>query len=74
MDTIGQLVVVVFYFTATSAISRNEILYTMDLPDNFARNYFNGKIKLASGTKTIQADAAIASGEVVSGTYIGMLL
>lgn len=73
-DTIGNLVVVLFYFTATSAISRGETLYTIDLPANFARNYFNGKIKLASNTKAIQADAAIASGEVVSGTYIGLLL
>lgn len=72
-DQIGKLVVVTFYFTATSAISRGETLYTIDLPSAFARNYFSGKINLALNTKEVRADAAIASGEVVSGTYIGLL-
>lgn len=72
-DQIGELVFVEFYFTATSAISRGETLYTIDLPSAFARNYFSGKINLALNTKEVRADAAIASGEVVSGTYIGLL-
>ena len=73
-DQVGHLVVISFYFTATSAISRGETLYTIDLPANFARNYFNGKINLATNTKEVRADATIASGEVVSGTYVGLLL
>lgn len=74
VEQIGSLVLVVFYFTATSAISRGETLYTIDLSTNFSHNYFDRKILLATGTKEVRADAAIAANEVVSGTYIGMVI
>lgn len=71
---VGNIVVVSYYLVTSKALARLDTMVDFSIPNNFIANFFNGeKVNLAIRTKSMIADAAISSGETLSGFIVGLM-
>ena len=74
-----KIVVVSFYFACSINLAKNDVLASFDIPSDFTDNFFanekNGKIvNLRASTKNLVIDQTAASGDIIYGQVVGILL
>ena len=69
----GKMFVVSYYFKVTIAKAKGDSICSFDIEDNFAQNFFNENVVLATGTKQLKVDVAMGANTTWSGLIVGII-